>query len=358
MSFGGSQPRQPHGREVSAEFRKRFAGRVNRTGRDGQLENYSRVRPGARGAQLVRERRGVAIPPGQLAPAQSAHAAFARRASRTGAYARGHGGGAAVDKPRQLVPEPPASPPRNYDPLETATSTLNVDDDYAAAVDDVYEAVEPSSARRRRTVSPVKRRVRDEAPPQKRGDARNEDLVRKPRDQLYYSRKARAVSNFKPYTLNEYRKTKPKEYIEFEPLRPNLNEDPALQEKRAKAAKLKAYSKELDRLNKLALSKQPKYQSPSPPPKQPTRLDKARVYAQTIPAPRQKSRGAAAAVVEAAAAPAPAEPVFASEDGGVYASDDDVDDGDLYKPTRLELLELQHDQRRAAAAEIRGAYGF
>ena len=45
MSFGGSQPRQPHGREVSAEFRKRFAGRVNRTGRDGQLENYSRVRP-------------------------------------------------------------------------------------------------------------------------------------------------------------------------------------------------------------------------------------------------------------------------------------------------------------------------
>ena len=52
MSFGGSQPRQPHGREVSAEFRKRFAGRVNRTGRDGQLENYSRVRPGARGAHV------------------------------------------------------------------------------------------------------------------------------------------------------------------------------------------------------------------------------------------------------------------------------------------------------------------
>jgi hypothetical protein len=43
---------------------------------------------------------------------------------------------------------------------------------------------------------------------------------------------------------------------------------------------------------------------------------------------------------------------------GVYASDDDGDDGDLYKPTRLEVLELQHDQRRAAAAEIRGAYGF
>ena len=170
-------------------------------------------------------------------------------------------------------------------------------------------------------------------------------------------RKARAVSNFRPYTLAEYRKTKPTEYIEFEPLRPNLNEDPALQEKRAKAAKLKAYSKELDRLNKMALAKQPKYQSPSPPPKQPTRLDKARVYAQTIPAPRQKSRGAAAAVVEAAAAPAPAETLVA-DDMGVYASDDDVDDGDLYKPTRLEVLELQHDQRRAAAAEIRGAYGF
>ena len=61
MSFGGSQPRQPHGREVSAEFRKRFAGRVNRTGRDGQLENYSRVRPGARGAQLIRERRGALL---------------------------------------------------------------------------------------------------------------------------------------------------------------------------------------------------------------------------------------------------------------------------------------------------------
>ena len=109
-------------------------------------------------------------------------------------------------------------------------------------------------------------------------------------------------------------------------------------------------------MNKLALAKQPKYQSPSPPPKQPTRLDKARVYAQTIPAPRQKSRGAAAAVVEAAAgAPEPAPLV---DEMGVYASDDDGDDGDLYKPTRLELLELQHDQRRAAAAEIRGAYGF
>ena len=199
---------------------------------------------------------------------------------------------------------------------------------------------------------------RDEAPPPKRGDERNENLIRKPRDQLYYSRKARAVSNFKPYTLNEYRKTKPKEYVEFEPLRPNLNEDPALQEKRAKAAKLKAYSKELDRLNRIALAKQPKYRSPSPPPKQPTRLDKARVYARTIPAPRQKSRGAAAAMIEAAAAPAPA-PVFASDETGVYASDDDLeDDGDLYKPTRLEVLELQHDRRRAAAAEIRGAYGF
>ena len=70
--------------------------------------------------------------------------------------------------------------------------------------------------------------------------------------------------------------------------------------------------------------------------------------------------GTASAVIgprpDVAVAPAPA-PVFADE-MGVYASDDDVDDGDLYKPTRLEVLELQHDQRRAAAAEIRGAYGF
>ena len=154
----------------------------------------------------------------------------------------------AVDKPRQLSPQP-SRRLRNYDPLETATSTLqNVDDDYAAAVDDVYEAVEPLERE-----APEDRLARQKtgggASP-KRGDDRNEDLIRKPRDQLYYSRKARAVSNFKPYTLHEYRKTKPTEYVEFEPLRPNLNEDPALQEKRAKAAKLKAYSKELDRLNR------------------------------------------------------------------------------------------------------------
>ena len=144
--------------------------------------------------------------------------------------------------------------------------------------------------------------------------------------------------------------------MEFEPLRPNLNEDPALQEKRAKAAKLKAYSKELDRLNKMALAKQPKYQSPSPPPKQPTRLDKARVYAQTIPAPRQKPRRGRGN--DRGGGRAGAGACFRVGRTGVYASDDDGDDGDLYKPTRLEVLELQHDQRRAAAAEIRGAYGF
>ena len=202
-------PRQPHGpRRPARELFKSAAGRARRaagTGAPGRRDPAGPARAGAVGARGLRA---------------------ARVADE--AYARGHGGGAAVDKRRQLSPPPPASPPRNYDPLETATSTLNVDDDYAAAVDDAYEDVEPSSARRRRTVSPVKRRVRDEAPPQKRGDERNEDLVRKPRDQLYYSRKARAVSNFRPYTLHEYRKTKPKEYIEFEPLRPNLNEDPAL----------------------------------------------------------------------------------------------------------------------------------
>ena len=146
MSFGGSQPRQPHGREVSAEFRKRFAGRVNRTGRDGQLENYSRVRPGAHGA-IGKGARGVADPAG---PARAG--AVGARPSR-GAR-RGPGPTRAARRRRGRWTSAPAgtraaaAAARNYDPLETATSTLNVDDDYAAAVDDVYEAVEavPSEA--------------------------------------------------------------------------------------------------------------------------------------------------------------------------------------------------------------------
>jgi hypothetical protein len=357
MSFAGTEgaahaptPRRPG---PSAAFQQRFAGRVNRTGRDGQLENYSRVRPGARGARIARERKG--IPPGQIAPSQSSHAVHARRASRTGSYGRGAGGGAAVDKPNTIkspAPPPTPPPPMHYDPLETATSSLK-DDEYASVIDDAYESEPEGYARRYVPQSPIQQRPRKEARP-KHGDARNADLIHKPRDQLYYSKKARAVSNFQPYTLTEYRKTKPTQYMELEPLRPNLDLDPALQEKRAKAAKLKAYSKRLDLLNKATLAKQPKHRSPSPPPRQPTRVDKARVYAQTIPAPRQKSRGAAAAAVEAAVDVAPV------EEGVAYASDDDGpwDDGDLYKPTRLELLELQHDQRRAAAAELRGAYGM
>ena len=228
-----------------------------------------------------------------------------------------------------------------------------MDDDYAAAVDDVYEAVELStSARRRRTVSPVKRR--DEPPSPKRGDERNENLIKEARDQLYYSRKARAVSNFKPYTLHEYRKTKPTEYVEFEPLRPNLNEDPALQEKRAKAAKLKAYSQGIGSGSRNWPARSSLIGPGSPlaaaqtadPPRA-----SARVYAQTIPgAVRQKSRRGRCRSIEAAAATG-AGRLFSrrTRRGPRRSRTTTADDGVPPQPTRLALTR--------AAARLGGARG-
>lgn len=80
------------------------------------------------------------------------------------------------------------------------------------------------------------------------GDALNERLVKKPRDQLFYSRKARPVSNFRPYTLDQYRLVKSEKYYELGKLQPDLHRDD-LVEKRKNADRVREFSRKLRAAN-------------------------------------------------------------------------------------------------------------
>ena len=178
------------------------------------------------------------------------------------------------------------------------------------------------------------------------GDELNEKHIKQPEDQLYFSRKARAVSNFQPYTLDEYKKQKPGKYVEFGKLQPDLM-DPVLVEKRRKAAELKEFSRQLQEANTAAARAKPQKKKKPEAPKEPTRVQRAADYARNIPKPKVR-------------APAP-DPMDTAAPPTVVPYDDDEapEFGDeLYQPTRLESLEAKHDQHRAMAADIRKLYGF
>ena len=342
MSFGGSQPRQPHGREVSAAFRQRFAGRVNRTGRDGQLENYSRVRPGAR-ARSSWERRGAVIPPGQLAPAQSAHAAFARRASRTGPTRgswRRRGRRQAALLSAAATRSPQLRPPRDGDvDVEVTTTTPRPST--------TPEDVEPSSAAPR-TVSPVKRRSATRRR-LKNGAMRNEDLVRKPRDQLYYSRKARAVSNFKPYTYMSTARPSPRNTSSSSRCG-RIERGPRFARKARQGRKARPTRRNwIGRIN--WPPNNPSTGRP-PPPKQPTRRTRP---GSTPDDPGAAAEGGAAGRRRGGRPRGPA-PVFASEEAGSTPRTTTSTTA-TSTSRRASVLELQHDQR-ARPRRRSGAYGF
>lgn len=117
----------------------------------------------------------------------------------------------------------------------------------------------------------------------------NESRVQSDQDQLAFSRKARSVQ-YEPCKLSQYKKEKPAEYYELGKLQPDLNADDLVQ-KRANAARIKEFSKNLRVINKSAPPKKEDSNNDSPPSKKnsSTRM-KALEFAKRIPKPKHSSR--------------------------------------------------------------------
>ena len=75
-----------------------------------------------------------------------------------------------------------------------------------------------------------------------------------PKDKLAYSRQPREVE-YKPYTLQQYKIIKPKEYVEICNLKPDLNTD-ELRAKRANLERIKEFSKNLKSFNEKMIESQ------------------------------------------------------------------------------------------------------
>lgn len=78
-------------------------------------------------------------------------------------------------------------------------------------------------------------------------------------DRLFYTKQPRQVE-FKPYTLQQYKMIKPKEYVELGKLKPDLNTDELIA-KRKNLDRIKEFSKQLRQVNADMLTQQPKLPS-------------------------------------------------------------------------------------------------
>lgn len=78
-------------------------------------------------------------------------------------------------------------------------------------------------------------------------------------DRLFYTKQPRHVE-FKPYTLQQYKMIKPKEYVELGKLKPDLNTDELIA-KRKNLDRIKEFSKQLRQVNADILTQQPKLPS-------------------------------------------------------------------------------------------------
>lgn len=85
-------------------------------------------------------------------------------------------------------------------------------------------------------------RIRDNDP-----QILNEKLVKTARDQLYFSKRSRSV-NFRPYTLKDYRVSRPQEYVELGKLPADLNTDELIA-KRANKERIREFSRNLRAIN-------------------------------------------------------------------------------------------------------------
>ena len=126
----------------------------------------------------------------------------------------------------------------------------------------------------------------------------NEKLVKTARDQLYFSKRSRAV-NFRPYTLKDYRGSRPQEYVELGKLPADLNTDELIA-KRANKERIREFSRNLRTINASKIRRQACSTKTAPRTGESIRNEekmlkqrnsarqKARDFARHIPRPRQK----------------------------------------------------------------------
>lgn len=180
------------------------------------------------------------------------------------------------------------------------------------------------------------------------GDALNEKLVKQPRDQLFFSRKARPVSNFQPYTLDQYRLVKPEKYYELGKLQPDLNRED-LVAKRKNIDRVKEFSRKLRAMNAKELKTQP-WKHRAPVPAGASKRDRALQFAKKIPKPKVQPK------------PKPEEddnvlPRTKRESERKRKVDSEElgseDDAACVRLSRFEQLEAKHYEMRAIADDIR-----
>lgn len=115
------------------------------------------------------------------------------------------------------------------------------------------------------------------------------------KDQIYFSRKPRPV-DFTPCSLEQYKASKPKEYVMIEKNKPDLNTE-ELKAKRANLERVKEFSRNLHQYNKQAIREQPKL----PPSSEKHSIEiskqnmnssrqRARDFSKNVPKPKVKPR--------------------------------------------------------------------
>eukprot|EP00968_Pinguiococcus_pyrenoidosus_P007600 scaffold510_cov242-Pinguiococcus_pyrenoidosus.AAC.17 len=169
---------------------------------------------------------------------------------------------------------------------------------------------------------------------------KNDEIVSKdPTQALYFSRHPRKVQEFRPYTLNEYRAVRPKEYVEVKPLPPDL-ENEELIAKRANYYRVKEFSSQLREFNKKVISSGPAVPLGTVPDQQrerkPSAREKAIEFSRKVRPPKVKRK---------------------AELGNDKLSELDGTAPRSFSPSRLEILEANYEAQRAQVDAIRRELG-
>jgi len=208
-------------------------------------------------------------------------------------------------------------------------------------------------------------------------EQRNERMIKTHEDQLFFSKKARPV-NYKPCTLDQYKREKPAGWVELGKLQPDLNQ-PELVAKRANAARVKEFSKHLNNFNKSHMKKntssvQPKqdWAQPKPSEEDVSKRVRAKQFASKIPRPRARVPQQLSPQAQSPKGPrrtsAPnvkARP--GRQRGGGLSSTDDIglSDSGVHSMnssgqpvSKLDKLEMRHDNARREVDRIRQELGI
>ncbi len=148
---------------------------------------------------------------------------------------------------------------------------------------------------------------------------------------------------FRPYTINQYRLIRPKEYVEISKMKPDLNTDD-LVAKRRNVERVKEFSKQLRAFNQEVIMQQPKKPSSGEENgislskfKQESSRHRALEFAKNIPKPKVNS----VSVLDESCH------CKDKNDGSLYMDEEAID------AARLEELEQKHQQNKARMDAIR-----